>query len=114
MTRLLYLNLSVAAIVLLAGCLASYAVQAPTAPAKKFFDGQLTKVDVEMKTIAVRGNDNREMRFLYTNQTEIVGAHNDAQGLAGTLGTRVRVEYTEKSGIATASKIEVLPKEATQ
>ena len=110
----LYRNLTGAVVVLLMGCLTAYAVQAPTAPAKKTFDGQLMKVDVDMKTIEVRGIDNRDMRFLYTDQTEIVGAQNGVQGLAGTLGTRVKVEYTERSGIATASKIEVVPKEATQ
>jgi hypothetical protein len=107
-------NLIGAVVVLLVACLAAYAIQAPTAPAaKKTFDGQLLKVDVETKTIEVRGTDNRAMRFLYTDQTEIVGAQNGAQGLSSTLGTRIKVEYTEKSGIATASKIEVLPKEAT-
>lgn len=108
-----YRNLSVAVVVLLMGCLTAYAVQTRTAPKKKTYEGQLTKVDVEMKTLAVRGADNREMRFLYTDQTEIVGAQNGSQGLLSTPGTRVRVEYTERSGIATASKIEVLPNEAT-
>jgi hypothetical protein len=46
MTGLLYRNLTVAAIVLLAGCLTSYAAQAPTARAKKTFD-ELTKMTLK-------------------------------------------------------------------
>jgi hypothetical protein len=101
-----------AAIVLLVGSLATvHAVQVPAPPAVKSFTGQLIKVDVQMKTIDVRGSDGKDVEFLYTDKTEIVGNPVE-QGIAGTIGTRVKVDYTEKSGIKTASKILVIPREA--
>jgi hypothetical protein len=53
----------------------------------------------------------KDVEFLYTDKTEIVGNPVE-QGIAGTIGTRVKVDYTEKSGIKTASKILVIPREA--
>jgi hypothetical protein len=105
-------NWTMAAIALLVGCLMSvHAAQGPAAFEVKSFTGQLVKVDVQMKTIDVRGSDGKDIEFLYTDKTEIVGNPVE-QGIAGTIGTRVKVDYTEKSGIRTASKIQVIPREA--
>ena len=105
-------NWTMAAIALLVGCLMSvHAAQGPAATEVKSFTGQLIKVDVQMKTIDVRGSDGKDIEFLYTDKTEIVGNPVE-QGIAGTIGTRVKVDYTEKSGIRTASKIQVIPREA--
>ena len=106
-------NWILAAVVLLVGCLATgYATQAPAPSPAKSVEGTLLKVDAEAKTIDVRGPDTKEIKFVYDDKTEIVGAQDGAQGLSGTLGTKVKIEYTEKAGINTASKIQVLPKEA--
>ena len=108
-------NWILAAVVLLISSLTiSYAAQAPAPSAAKSVEGMLLKVDAEMKTIDVRGPDDKEINFAYDEKTEVVGAQEGPQGLSLTLGTKVKVEFTEKAGINTASKIQVLPKEAAQ
>jgi hypothetical protein len=110
----IHANWTMAAIALLMGCLATiHAAQDPAASPPKSFEGQLMKIDIQLKSIDVRGVDGKEVKFMYTDKTEIVGAQAE-QGLTGTIGTRVRVDYTEKSGIKTASKIQVIPKEAAR
>ena len=79
---------------------------APPAAAQqeKVFQGQLTKVDAEAKSISVKGSD-MEMTFAYTDATQVVGERN-VQGLAGKSGAQVSVTYRDAAGKHTATKIE--------
>jgi len=81
---------------------------APPAQAEKVFEGQLTKVDANAKSIMVKGAD-AEMAFEYTDATQIVGSPN-VQGLAGKTGTELKVTYREAGGKRTATKIETVEK----
>ena len=73
------------------------------------FQGSLVQVNTDAKTLTVRNADNKEMQFAYTDTTEIVGAENTAQGLAGKSGERVRITYTSREGVNQATRIEILP-----
>ena len=95
-------TLAIAAVVLLLGSLVTvYAAQAKT------FEGQLMAVDSKAMTITVKGTTG-PMTFTYTDRTQITGAGKGAQGLSDTIGTQVRVEYTQTEKTNTASKIEVV------
>src|SRR5262249_48934682 len=73
------------------------------------FQGSLVQVNTEAKMLTVRNADNKEMQFIYTETTAIVGAENTAQGLAGKSGEIVKVTYTVKQGVNQANRVEILP-----
>jgi len=75
-------------------------------PAEKSFEGHLTKVNVAARIITVKGDADKEMMFVYNEQTEMTGVENTPQGLIGKTGTRMKVTYKESRGINLATKIE--------
>jgi hypothetical protein len=76
------------------------------------FEGALTKVDAEMKTITVKSDNDREMTFSYTDQTQVVGADDGVQGLTGKTGSTMRISYRVEKGTNHASRIELQPRKA--
>lgn len=76
--------------------------KAPPAPVI----GELLAVDDKSKTIVVKTGET-EMKFSYSDQTEIVGADKGMEGLAGKGGTMVKVTYDEHGTANVALKIEV-------
>ena len=80
----------------------------PPAQAERVFEGQLVKVDVDAKSITVKGA--MEMTFDYTDATQIAGADGKIQGLASRAGAPLKVTYRDAQGKRTATKIEVLEK----
>jgi len=84
---------------------------APSAQtADKVFQGQLTKVDATARWIAIKGAGDKEMRFDYTDTTQIVGSEKTIQGLAGKTGAEFKVTYRESGGKQTATRIEAIEK----
>jgi hypothetical protein len=81
--------------------------QAPAAQQEKAFQGILVKVDSDAKTLSVRGADNKDMVFHYTDKTQVVGSEN-VQGLAGKSGTKLNITYTVERGANNAMRIEML------
>jgi Cu/Ag efflux protein CusF len=79
----------------------------PPAAQDKTAIGQLSKVDVAAKEITIKGQDNKEMVFSYTDATQMSGVDGGAQGLTGKTGSTLRVTYREARGQNIASKIEV-------
>lgn len=75
--------------------------------AAKTFTGQLTRIDPSAHSIWMKGPDDKEMTFTYTDQTQVVGGENGIQGLAGKTGTQLRVTYHEDNGTNLATRIEV-------
>jgi hypothetical protein len=71
--------------------------------------GEIVSVDTNTKTLAVKSGDS-EIKFSYSDQTEIVGADNGTEGLAAKAGTNVTVTYTVHGTANVAVKIEVMPK----
>jgi len=92
--------------------------QAPAPPAApggqaaqaKTATGELAKVDVAKKEITVKGADNKDILFVYTDATQMTGVEGGAQGLTGKTGATLRVTYTERGGANLASRIEVQEK----
>jgi hypothetical protein len=72
--------------------------------------GELAKVDVAAKEITIKGADNKEMVFTYTDATQMSGVEGGAQGLTGKAGATLRVTYQERGGANLASRIEVQEK----
>ena len=101
--------ISVAVMVMLALPVAYGQDRAPQG--EKVFEGQLTRVDTAAKSITVKGTGDLEMKFTYTEQTQVLGQEKTVQGLAGKVGTELRVTYRDAAGNHTATKIEMIEKE---
>jgi hypothetical protein len=71
--------------------------------------GELLAVDDKSKTIVVKAGET-EMKFSYSDQTEIVGTDKGIEGLAGKGGTVVKVTYDEHGTANVALRIEVTQK----
>jgi len=80
----------------------------PAAQAEKVFQGQLTKVDANAKSITVKGAGDMEMTFDYSDATQVTGSEKNVQGLAGKTGADLRVTYRDAGGKHTATKIEAI------
>ena len=78
-------------------------------PSAMVFQGSLVQVDPDAKTLVVKSAEEKEMQFTYTDATEIVGAENTTQGLAGKSGESVKVTYTVDQGVNHANRVEILP-----
>jgi hypothetical protein len=81
----------------------------PEQPAMLTFEGELNKVDSSAKTITLKSGE-KEMTFMYDDQTQIMGVDNGAQGLSGKTGSTLKVSYRDDKGSSRATKIEVQPK----
>ena len=80
---------------------------AQAAQQEKAFQGILVKVEGDAKTLTVRGPDNKDMVFHYTDKTQVIGSEN-VQGLAGKSGTKLNITYTVERGANNAMRIEML------
>ena len=72
--------------------------------------GEIVAVDTNTKTFIVKSGGENDIKFSYSEETEIVGADKGAEGLAAKAGTNVTVTYTVHGTANVAVKIEVLPK----
>jgi hypothetical protein len=72
--------------------------------------GELVTVDVNAKTFAIKTASEGEVKFSYTDTTEIVGADKGASGLAATPGAEVTVHYDSHGTARVATRIEVRPR----
>jgi hypothetical protein len=82
--------------------------QEPRAARAETASGELVKVDVDAKTISIKGADGAETVFSYNDRTDVGGGARDGvAGLATKAGTQVTVHYTSDMGTKTATKIEV-------
>ena len=72
--------------------------------------GELVDVNTDANVIRVRKQDNSEMNFSYSPETEIVGADKAVSGLATLKGSEVTVHYTLHGKTNAAAKIEITPK----
>jgi hypothetical protein len=79
--------------------------------AEKTMNGQLVKVDTQTKIIGIKGADQREVTFLYNDDTQIVTPDRTIQGLTGKAGAETKVTYREERGANLAIKVEVMEKQ---
>ncbi|MBI2822496.1 MAG: hypothetical protein HYX74_09750 [Acidobacteria bacterium] len=81
------------------------------------FEGEMWSVDTNAKTLVVKQSAGTEMKFSYSEKTEIVGSAEGkgVEGLATMKGTQVKVHYNSEAEQHTAVRIEILPsKQAMQ
>ena len=72
--------------------------------------GELVSVDTSARTFAIKTASEGELKFSYTDKTEIVGTEKFDSALAGTPGAEVRVQYDTHGTARVATRIEVKPK----
>jgi hypothetical protein len=72
--------------------------------------GELVTVDTNARTFAIKTAAEGEVKFSYTETTEIIGAEKGASGLAAKPGTEVTVHYDSHGTAKVATRIEVKPK----
>jgi hypothetical protein len=90
---------------------AAAAVQAgPAAQEPAPVTGELTRVNPDAKTIAVKTANGAEMLFRYTDQTSVSGAEKSVAGLATMSGAQVTVMYRAEGANNVATRIEVKEK----
>lgn len=105
----------------LAGAISSVSVAAQQRPAPPAADharaktpepvtGEILSVDDKTKTIVVKTTPDSEMKFSYSEETEIVGGEKGPAGLATSTGTIVTVTYGVHGTTNVAIKIEVKAK----
>ena len=73
--------------------------------------GEILAVDEKAKTITVKATADTEMKFSYSDETEIVGGEKGPQGLATSAGTIATVTYGVHGTTNVAIKIEMKPKQ---
>jgi len=71
----------------------------------------LSKVDTAAKLIAVRGPDQKDMIFNYSDDTQVISPDKTVQGLSGKTGAQLRISYREERGSNIATKIELMEKQ---
>lgn len=69
--------------------------------------GELVSVDEATKMITIKDETGAELKFAYTDKTDVGGGVKDVAGLATKSGTKVTVKFTEEAGQKTATKIDV-------
>ncbi len=72
--------------------------------------GEFVALDDQAKSLSIRTDAGIEMKFSYTEKTEVVGALKDLSDLAKMNGPRLTVTYGSHGTAHTATRIEVLPK----
>ena len=109
---------AIATVLLVTVCLTATPLQqAPEGPERgggaaqvKTATGELSKVDLAKKEITLKGSDNKDMVFTWTDATQMTGVEGGPQGLGVKTGATLRVTYTERGGSNQASRIEVQEK----
>src|SRR5438132_7368118 len=95
--------------VLILSTAAIYAGAAPQAGAQqraqeeKVFEGALVRIDTNAKMLTVKGTDDKEWQFTYTDATQVMGPDKDIQGLAGKSGATLKITYRVDQGRKRAS-----------
>jgi hypothetical protein len=73
--------------------------------------GEIVSINTETKTLVVKTTPDSDMKFTYSEGTEIVGADKGVEGLATKTGSIVTVTYDVHGTANVALKIEVKPKQ---
>ena len=69
--------------------------------------GELQKVDVDAKIIAIKAADGTEVQFQYNDQTQVTGEQDNVAGLATMTGALVTVYFKTEGSTRRATKIEL-------
>ena len=67
--------------------------------------GELQTVDTTNQTFTIKDAKGEQVQFRYDSSTQVEGSSEGVQGLSSQTGTRVSVQYEEKSGQKMATRI---------
>jgi hypothetical protein len=67
---------------------------------KNMATGRLVRVSTDDMTIVIKGADDQEHEFRYTDNTKVIGAQEQVSGLSTKAGSLVTVHFTEGAGDA--------------
>ncbi len=81
---------------------------APQEPVLQIAEGPLSKVDAQKQLIWIKIEDGKEMQFAYSKDTQVEGAGNTVEGLAGLSASEIKVHFRTEGDINIAVRIEVL------
>jgi hypothetical protein len=73
--------------------------------------GELVSVNPDTHSFIVKDSTGNNVEFTYNDKTEISGATETIEGLAGETGTSVTVYYREEANSKFATKVEVKARE---
>ena len=65
---------------------------------KSMATGRLVRVDTDDMTIVIKGADDQEHEFRYTDNTKVIGAQEQVSGLSTKAGALVTVHFTPGAG----------------
>lgn len=78
---------------------------------KNMATGRLVRVSTDEMTIVIKGADDQEHEFRYTDNTKVIGAEEQVSGLSTKAGSLVTVHFTQGAGDARiATKVHFDPK----
>lgn len=69
--------------------------------------GELLRVDPDSSTLTIKSESGQEIEFSYNESTAVMGADQDAAGLATVTGSNVKIEYRVENDQKIALKIHV-------
>ena len=65
---------------------------------KTMATGRLVKVNTDEMTIVIKGADDQEQSFRYTDATKVIGAQEQVSGLSTKAGSLVTIHFTQGTG----------------
>jgi hypothetical protein len=65
---------------------------------KTMATGRLVRVDTDEMTIVIKGADDQEQSFRYTDGTKVIGAQGQVSGLSTKAGSLVTIHFTQGAG----------------
>jgi hypothetical protein len=109
--RALIVTAGIALMALVVGTMPALAQSEPKAQAPTPIQGELLNVDSAAKMLTVKASDGAEVKFAYTDRTEVTGAKDGVAGLATMKAGKVTVHFTEdaQTKAKTATRIIVQP-----
>ena len=75
-------------------------MQAVVEDEKTMAKGRLVRVDTDLMTIVIKGDDDQEHEFRYTDNTKVVGAQEQVSGLSTKAGSLVTIHFMPGAGDA--------------
>ena len=73
-------------------------IRAEAADAKTMATGRLVRVNTDDMTIVIKGADDQEQEFRYTDNTKVIGAQEQVSGLSTKAGSLVTIHFTQGAG----------------
>ena len=65
---------------------------------KTMATGRLVRVNTDDMTIVIKGADDQEQSFRYTDNTKVIGAQEQVSGLSTKAGSLVTIHFTQGAG----------------